>query len=127
MRTAGGCVSVTVAIKHVSGPSASLARVRAGCECFAGLRHAGIWMRIEFTTGYLLITAVARVAWRGRIWSLYSTIATALFLIHSEVFFVLSGGSTRPEQFSMQVVGSCIVFACTLGGTFVLRNWAPAS
>jgi hypothetical protein len=82
---------------------------------------------VSFTTGYMLTTAVARVAWRGQtLWS-YSAIAVALFLIHSEVFFVLSGGSRRLEQLSIQMAGSCIVLACTLAGTFVIRNWVPAS
>jgi len=80
---------------------------------------------VSFTTGYLLTTAVARGFWRGQMWWSYSAIAVALFLVHSEIFFVLSGGSTRPEQFLMQMAGAFIVFACTLAGTFALRKWAP--
>jgi hypothetical protein len=81
---------------------------------------------VSFTTGYLLTTALARGAWRGKMWWSYSAVAVALFLVHSECFFVLSGGSTPPEQFSMQIAGSCVVFACTFAGTFILRGWAPA-
>ena len=77
----------------------------------------------SFTTGYLLTTAVARGAWRGQQWWSYSTIAVGLFLVHSEIFFVISGGSKRPEQFSIQVAGAFVVFACTFCGTVVLRRW----
>ena len=81
----------------------------------------------SFTTGYLLTTAIARGAWRGeKAWP-YSVVASLLYLLHSEIFFRLSGGSTRPEQFSMQVSGIFIVFACTFGGTLVLRRWTAAT
>jgi hypothetical protein len=90
-----------------------------------GLYVSGIVL-LSFTTGYLLTTAVARGAWRGRQWWSYSAIAVALFLIHSQVFFVVSGGSTRPEKLSMQIAGACIVFACTFAGTLALRTWTAA-
>jgi hypothetical protein len=90
-----------------------------------GLYVSGIVL-LSFTTGYLLTTAVARGAWRGRQWWSYSGIAVALFLIHSQVFFVVSGGSTRPEKLSMQIAGACIVFACTFAGTLALRRWTTA-
>jgi hypothetical protein len=78
---------------------------------------------LSFTTGYLLTTAVARGAWKGQTWWTYSAIAVALFLVHSEIFFVISGGSTRREQFSMQVAGSFVVFVCTMAGSLALRRW----
>jgi len=81
----------------------------------------------SFTTGYLLTTAVARSAWRGEQWWSYSAIAVGLFLVHSEIFFVISGGSKRPEQFSIQVAGAFVVFACTFCGTVVLRRWTAIS
>jgi hypothetical protein len=83
-------------------------------------------LRLSFTTGYLLTTAIARGAWKGQRWWSYSAIAVALFLVHSQIFFLVSGGSTRAEKLSMQIAGACIVFACTLAGTFALRKWAPA-
>jgi hypothetical protein len=86
----------------------------------------GIFL-LSITTGYLLTTAVGRTAWRGqKLWP-YPSIATALFLIHSQIFFEISGGSTRPEKLSMQATGCCIVFACTFLGSVALRNWAPRS
>ncbi len=87
---------------------------------------AGIVL-LSFTTGYLLTTAVARGAWRGQKWWSYSAIAVALFLIHSEIFFVISGGSTRPEQFSMQTAGVLVVFVSTVAGSWVLRKWTADS
>lgn len=91
-----------------------------------GLYVSGIIL-FSFTTGYLLTTAVARGYWRRQtLWS-YSATATVLYLIHSEIFFRVSGGSTRPEKFSIQVVGACVVFACTFAGTLAIRGWTVAS
>lgn len=87
---------------------------------------AGIVL-LSFTTGYLLTTAVARGAWKGQAWWTYSAIAVALFLIHSEIFFAISGGSTRPEQFSMQTAGVLVVFVSTVAGSLLLRRWAATS
>ena len=77
----------------------------------------------SFTTGYLLTTVVARGVWRGQRWWSYSALAVVLFLIHSEIFFKISGGSTRPEQFSMQTAGVLVVFVSTVAGSWVLRRW----
>lgn len=87
-----------------------------------GLYVSGILL-LSFTTGYLLTTAIARGAWKGQRWWSYSAIAVALFFLHSQIFFVVSGGSTLPEKLSMQISGACIVFACTLAGTLALRRW----
>jgi hypothetical protein len=85
---------------------------------------AGIVL-VSFTTGYLVTTAIFRGAWKGRRWWSYSVIAVGLFVVHSQIFFVVSGGSTRSEKLSMQIAGACIVIACTLAGTFALRKWTP--
>jgi hypothetical protein len=77
----------------------------------------------SFTTGYLVTTVVARAVWRSnRLWT-YSATAGLLYLFHSEIFFRITGGSTRPEQFSMQAAGTCVVFACSFVGTLALRRW----
>jgi hypothetical protein len=77
---------------------------------------------LSFTTGYLLTTAVARGTWRGQqVWP-YSFIAVTLFLIHSQIFFVLSGGSTRSDKLSIQIAGCFIVFVCTFLGSAILRQ-----
>jgi|ERR1700690_1153200 len=89
-----------------------------------GLYVSGLAL-VSLTTGYLLTTAIARGAWKGqRLWS-YSAVATVLFLVHSQVFFVVSGGSTRSEKLAIRAAGACIVFACTLLGSAGLRKWAP--
>jgi hypothetical protein len=87
---------------------------------------AGIVL-LSFTTGYLLTTVVARGAWRGKSWWSYSVLAVVLFLIHSEIFFKISGASTRPEQFSMQTAGVLVVFVSTVAGSWLLRRWTAAS
>lgn len=53
-----------------------------------GLYVSGILL-LSFTTGYLLTTAIARGAWRSQNFWSYSAIAVALFLIHSQIFFVV--------------------------------------
>jgi len=88
-----------------------------------GIYLSGVLL-LSLTTGYLLTTAVARAAWRVRNWWTYPALAVTLFLIHSEIFFVISGGSTRSEKLTMQIAGACVVFACTLVGTFAVRKWA---
>jgi hypothetical protein len=78
-----------------------------------------------FTTGYLLSTVVVRIFWRGRtLWS-YPAIAIILFFIHFEIMNVGLGGAFEPStRLRVRVAGACIVFACTLAGTFALRKWA---
>jgi len=79
------------------------------------------------TTGYILTTIIVRALWRGRtLWS-YSSIATALFLFHFEIMNVSLGGAFEPsDRFRIRAAGACIAFACTFGGTLVLRKWALA-
>jgi hypothetical protein len=80
-----------------------------------------------FTTGYLLSTMVVRAVWRGRtLWS-YPAIATVIFFLHFETMNVAVGGAFEPStRVRIRAAGACIVFACTLAGTFALRKWAPA-
>ena len=78
---------------------------------------------IFFTTGYLLTTAIVGTYWRSqRLW-LYPAVATVLFFIHSQIFFVIASGSTRPEKLLIQTSGACIAFACTFVGSCLLRKW----
>jgi hypothetical protein len=74
-----------------------------------------------FSTGYLLSTGFFRsfgVCRHG-----WSPVATALFFIHFEIMNVGLGGAFEPSPSFVQMPG-CIVFACTLAGTFALRKWA---
>jgi hypothetical protein len=76
-----------------------------------------------FSTGYLFTTAVCRAIWRDlRPWS-YPIIATVLFLIHSQVFFVSFRSSSEPQELSFQIPGGLTVFACTYLGS---RRWVSA-
>jgi hypothetical protein len=79
-----------------------------------------------FSTGFLITTLIARAVWRGwRPW-LYPVVATALFFVHFEIMNLGVGGAFEPPaRLRIRVAGACIVFVCTLAGTFALRKWAP--
>lgn len=88
----------------------------------------GAIMLLSFTTGYLLTTAAARAAWGSRkLWS-YSVVAIMLFLVHSGIFFLVSGADRHDlKNLSVLLAGCCVVFACTFIGSLVLRRWVPTS
>ena len=91
-----------------------------GRELLAYVTWIGL---LSFSTAYLLTTAISRAFWRDlRLWS-YPTLATVLFLIHSQIFFGMIGGPTEIRNFSFQIAGVFVVFACTLAGTLLLRLW----
>jgi hypothetical protein len=108
-----------------------------GCLLFAGydktrgigrdLLFSATWIGLfSFSTGYLFTTAVCRAIWRDlRPWS-YPIMATALFWIHSQLFFVISGGASESERLWFQIPGGLTVFACTYVGSYVLRKWVSA-
>ena len=78
------------------------------------------------TTGYVLSTIVVRTAWGGRALWPYPAIATVLFFIHFEIMNAVLGGAFEPPaRVRIRAAGACIVFACTLAGTFALRKWVP--
>jgi hypothetical protein len=94
------------------------------------LTYAATISFMFFSTGYLLTTAVSRAVWKLRkLWS-YPALATVLFLIHFEIMNVGVGGAFAPmNRLRIIVAGVCIVFACTMFGSFALRLWikdAPA-
>jgi len=89
------------------------------------LFYAGAVAFMAYTTGYLLTTVIVRAVWRSqRLW-LYPIVSTVPFFIHSQIFFVASGGSTPSERLWIRAAGACIVFACTFAGTFALQKWVP--
>ena len=87
-----------------------------------------VWIgTMFFSTGYLLSTGIARALWRGRSIWIYPVVATLLFFIHFEILNYIAGGAFDTAKRSViRVAGACIVFACTLAGTFALRKWGPA-
>jgi hypothetical protein len=94
----------------------------------------GVWAlafgvgAILFLHGYYLTTALAGVVWRSQKLWLYPAIAATLFVIHSHVvFFRLKpdlSSSGRAAELPFLAGGACIVFACALGGNWLLRKWA---
>jgi hypothetical protein len=73
-------------------------------------------------SGYLITTAFVRIFWRtDKLW-LYSSIVALLFSIHLQIFLFIAGGWTSAERLPIRVAGPCIVFACTYGGGYFLRN-----
>ena len=81
--------------------------------------------------GYYVTTALAGVVWRGqRLW-LYPTIAATLFVIHTHiVFFRLKpdlSSSGQATELPFLAGGASIVFACALGGNWLLRKWSQTN
>jgi hypothetical protein len=79
-----------------------------------------------FSTGYMLTTAIVATFWRARRMWLYPTIAAAVFSFHLEMFFFVLPDTVEAEKLTVRIAGPCIVFACTLVGSYFLRDWAPA-
>lgn len=84
-----------------------------------------VWIgTMFFSTGYLFTTAIARALWRGGSLWLYPAVAVVLFLIHLEILNYAAGGMfDAPKRTVIRIAGACIVLACTLAGTLVLRQW----
>ena len=81
---------------------------------------------VFFSSGYLFSTVAFRAVWANRAWWSYPAIATGLFFIHFEIMNVeVRGAFPSHNRLLIRAVGACIVFACTLAGTDVLRKWAP--
>jgi hypothetical protein len=83
---------------------------------------------VFFTTGYLLTTIVVRAFWKGwALWS-YPAVATILFQVHFQIMNAQLRLDVDPShKLRVQVIGGCIVFACTFLGSFVLRRRGPSS
>jgi hypothetical protein len=82
---------------------------------------------VMFMTGYLLTTLLLRSLWRPqRLWS-YPLVGAFLFLLHFQILNWAAGGEWEPSiSIRIRVFGACIVFGCTLAGSYVLPKWAPA-
>jgi hypothetical protein len=75
-------------------------------------------------SGYLLTTVIFGVLLRSRNLWVYPAIASTLFVAHEQFLFT---GWKLPDASHMQtqVLGACIVFACTFAGNLFLRKWIP--
>jgi hypothetical protein len=78
---------------------------------------------MSITAGYALTSAIFRMAWNNQGSRMYPVVAGALFLIHSQIFFIAAGGVNKSERWSIQAAGACVVFVCTFLGTIGLRKW----
>jgi hypothetical protein len=73
---------------------------------------------IEFAiTGYLATTAIARFTLRNGRRHLYPFVGAGLYLLHSSIFFVLSGNSIfRKDDWIIQLGGAGVTLICTSAG-----------
>jgi hypothetical protein len=77
---------------------------------------------LSFKTGYAITTAIFRIFWKNRKpWS-YPIIASVLFAIHLEIFFVIAGTAFK-IALPYLIFGPCVAFICTLVGSLILRRW----
>ena len=77
-------------------------------------------------SGYLLSTAMVGVVWRSKKLWLYPASASVLFLAHLQWTLAQGNGFSPPERLVLRAVGVCIVLACTLTGSLLLRKWSSA-
>jgi uncharacterized membrane protein len=49
---------------------------------------------LSFTTGYDLTTMVFRVVWKRQRLPWYPIVATLLFFVHAQIFFIYASGAT---------------------------------
>ncbi len=82
----------------------------------------GIFAIFMLGSGYLITTAILRIAWKNkRLWT-YSAASTVLVLAHLQIFFLVASGWTTYERLPIQVASACIVFACTFVGGWILQK-----
>ncbi len=83
----------------------------------------GISILFMAKTGYLLTTAIVRMVWTNRTLWLHPVISVALFSVHLEIFFFVTGGLNASERLAIGIGGAAIVFSCTFVGGYILRSW----
>lgn len=86
---------------------------------------------VMWGSGYLITTAILRLAWKSqRLWA-YSAASVALALVHLQIFSLLAGnGWLADGELPVQVASACIVFACTFVGGWILQkgmSWGSAT
>jgi hypothetical protein len=83
---------------------------------------------VLFFQGYYLTRAFFGLVWRSHIWWRYSTIAVALFVLHTHVVFLLGRSDFfSPEARALELpflaCGTCVVFGCTSLSSRYLQKW----
>jgi hypothetical protein len=88
---------------------------------------ASIAVMFMWGTGYLITTCIAGLFLRGQQLWFYPVLAGILYLAHLNYMFVaLKFGWSLSEKLWFDIGGACIVFACTLAGSYALRKWGKA-
>lgn len=73
-------------------------------------------------SGYLITTAILRMAWKSqRLWT-YSAASAVLVLAHLQIFFFVASGWTTYQRLQVQVASACVVFVCTFIGGWILQK-----
>jgi len=82
---------------------------------------------VLFFQGYYLTRAFFGLVWRSHVWWRYSTIAVALFVVHTHIVFLLGKPDFSPEGRALELpflaCGACVVFGCTSFSGRCLRKW----
>lgn len=82
---------------------------------------------VFFYQGYYLTRAFFDLVWRSHVWWRYSTIAVALFVVHTHIVFLLGKPDFSPEGRALEVpflaCGACVVVGCTSLSGKCLRKW----
>jgi hypothetical protein len=80
-----------------------------------------------FLHGYYVTTAFFGVVWRSAEAWVYSTITSALFILHTHIVFMRIGADFTPQARAMELPfalgGASIAFSCALAGSWVLSKW----
>lgn len=76
-----------------------------------------------FVYGYYLTRGICGIFWRPP--KLYPAIASVLFLFHMHAAYEDLKLTPEGKQTELPFLagGACIVFACALGGNWLLRKW----
>lgn len=82
---------------------------------------------VLFLHWYYLSRVLVGIAWRSRYPWLYPAMAAAAFVAHMHFAVARSKSDLTPfaqaKELPFLVGGACIVFACALGGNWLLRKW----
>lgn len=98
---------------------------------------SGVWALalavaiVLFLHGYYLTRALAALVGTRQRTLLYPAIATVLFVAHMHFAVARSKADltlfAQATELPFLACGACIVFACAIGGNWLLRKWVPVS
>src|SRR5262245_61133583 len=73
-------------------------------------------------SGYLITTAILRIAWKSQTLWTYSAASAVLVIAHLQIFYFVAGGWETYIRLTVQAASACIVFACTFIGGWILQK-----